>query len=659
MQEANLFAYLPLAAFFINVILGCYVLYRNHRSELNITYSLFVFALAIWALSDYLVLSSPTLNTALTWNSLGTVGSALMPAFLLRFILCFTKRRIPTGTSSEIPVHMLMYVPGIFFILVGMSTNLIVERMGESWMGYAPVPGPMYSVFSMYATLYVIVSLAISFDFLMKSRSKEDRVQTKLIVIAIIIPAVGGFLMQVLPPFLGLQTIQLTTTLTTVMGAIIAYAVVKHKLMSPIFFSIQRKLAVTFLSLFLIIFPAISIIGFSFAKEAIQTEVYSHLASVAQSRATYVEKFLDENKVDIELLSASDDIEGLLSMDASNLSRYNEALDHVNNLLNMTKNLHEEFYDLALLDTNGSSIAFTGMTGSDVEGEEVMSTLEREGFFSEDVRLYEPTGGPHMEIAFPVLDENGSVVGGVLAYVDLSILYDVLADRRGLGETGEVYLVNKSFIMVSPSRFYDESYDNQYILFKQVVDTENTREGFAMKDNLTGHVWHEKVQVFEGYRNVDVVGTHAYIAEMEWVLLAEMDNSEALAPVYSMQNKLILILTFLALGGIVFSFIVSRSISKPIKQLTHAAEKIGKGDLTTEIDVKSTDEVGVLAKTLTRMRGDLKASREKIEMHSQTLERRVAERTKELEARQGELDEKVERLRKSEAASLNIMEDLN
>ncbi|MEE9116673.1 MAG: ATP-binding protein, partial [Thermoplasmata archaeon] len=179
------------------------------------------------------------------------------------------------------------------------------------------------------------------------------------------------------------------------------------------------------------------------------------------------------------------------------------------------------------------------------------------------------------------------------------------------------------------------------------------------KSNRTGSVWHENVQVFPDYRNVDVIGTHAYIAEMEWALLAEIDESEALAPVYSMQNTLILILTCLALVGIGFSFVVSRSISKPIRQLTHAAEKIGKGDLTTEIDVESTDDVGVLAKTLTRMRGDLKASREEIEMHSQTLERRVAERTKELEARQNELDEKVERLRRSEAASLNIMEDLN
>lgn len=659
MHEPNLFALLPLAAFFVNAILGCYVLYRNHRSELNIIYSLFVSSLAIWALSDYLVLSAPTPNTALSWNSIGIVGSALMPAFLLRFILTYTKRQIHNREAAKAPVYMFMYVPAIFFSFIGLSTNLIVEGMEASWMGYAPVPGPMYAVFSMYATLFVIVSLAVSFDFLKKAKSKDERVQTRLVTVAVVIPAVGGFLTQVLPPFLGLQTIQLTTTLTTAMGAIIAYAVVKHKLMTPTFFSIQRKLAVMFLGLFLITGPAISITGFTIAKDAMQGEVYSHLESAAQSRATYVERFLAENKEDIELLSASDEIGDLLSLDASNLSRYYETLDRVNNLLNGTKNVHEEFYELTLLDTDGSSIAFTGMSGTDVDGEEVMRTLEMDGFFSEDIHPYEPTGGPCMDIALPVLDENGSIVGGVLADVNLSTLYDILEDRRGLGETGEVYLVNKSFIMVSPSRFYSESYNNQYILFKQVVDTENARECFAMKGNQTGGVWHENVRVFSGYRSVDVIGTHAYIAEMEWALLAEMDESEALAPVYSMQNTLILILTCLALAGIVFSFVVSRSISKPIRQLTDAAEMIGKGDLTTEIDVKSIDEVGVLAKTLTRMRGDLEASRAEIEMHSQTLERKVADRTEELEARRKELDEKVERLRKSEAASLNIMEDLN
>lgn len=659
MHDENLFAFLPLAAFFVNLILGCYVLYRNHRSELNIIYSLFLFTLAIWALSDYLVLSAPTPNTALSWNSIGIVGSALMPVFLLRFILTYTKRQIHIREATKAPVYMLMYVPAIFFSFVGLSTNLITERMEESWMGYAPVPGPMYAVFSMYATLYVIVSLAISIDFLIRTRSREERVQARLVVIAVAIPTVGGLLTQVLPPFFGLQTIQLTTTLTAAMGAIIAYAVVKHKLMTPTFFSIQKKLAVTFLGLILIISPVTSITGFAIAKDATQGEVYSLLESVALSRATDVEKFLDENKDDIELLTVLNPIADLLTMDRTNQSRYSDALNVANDLLNGTLSAQEEFLKITLLEMNGSAVATTGVFSDTAKGLEVMETLVELGFFSEDIHPDEDTGGPSMNIAFPVRDENGVTRGGILADVDLTLLYEILEDRRGLGESGKVYLVNRSMIMVSPSRFYDDLYNEEYIIYKQVVDTVNSRECFAEGRNESVNAGNLEMLVFQDYRGEDVVGTHAFIPEMEWALLAEMDESEALAPLYSMQSTLILILASLAFVGTVFSFMVSKSISRPIMQLTQAAEKIGKGDLTTKIDVKSVDEVGLLAQTLTQMQGDLKASRARIEEYSQTLEKRVAERTKELEARQNELDDKIERLRKSEAASLNIMEDLN
>ncbi len=50
---------------------------------------------------------------------------------------------------------------------------------------------------------------------------------------------------------------------------------------------------------------------------------------------------------------------------------------------------------------------------------------------------------------------------------------------------------------------------------------------------------------------------------------------------------------------------VSNYLSKPLRQLTDAALKIGKGQLETRIDIQTQDEVGILADAFNRMAADL------------------------------------------------------
>ncbi|MFQ5885254.1 MAG: ATP-binding protein, partial [Thermoplasmata archaeon] len=300
-----------------------------------------------------------------------------------------------------------------------------------------------------------------------------------------------------------------------------------------------------------------------------------------------------------------------------------------------------------------------GPSPLDIQTEEVMDILESQGRYIADIHPSVGFGEPCMDFAFPIFGDDGGVLGGIIADIGLTELYDILTDTTGLGETGEVYLVNRSGFMISPSRFYNDSYNEEHVIFQQKVDTENVRNCFENEAKGIEHDWHDKVNVYPGYRNVRVLGTHVYIPEMQWALLAEKDESEAFQPLYSLQTTMLLVLGFVAIVGIILSISISRSISRPIVQLKRATQRIGKGELNTRIDVKSTDEVEGLASAFSQMTEDLKVSRQEIENYSLTLEKQVAERTRELEARRKELRGKVERLKRSEAASLNIMEDLN
>jgi len=82
--------------------------------------------------------------------------------------------------------------------------------------------------------------------------------------------------------------------------------------------------------------------------------------------------------------------------------------------------------------------------------------------------------------------------------------------------------------------------------------------------------------------------------------------------------------------------------SLPIKKLTKTISDISAGNLNSKMDnkiIQSKDEIGELARDFDTMTAKLKKSREIIEKHSNELERKVKDRTKELELKEVELIE--------------------
>ncbi|MBT4384525.1 SpoIIE family protein phosphatase [Candidatus Peregrinibacteria bacterium] len=71
---------------------------------------------------------------------------------------------------------------------------------------------------------------------------------------------------------------------------------------------------------------------------------------------------------------------------------------------------------------------------------------------------------------------------------------------------------------------------------------------------------------------------------------------------------------FVALLGVILtvmvSFVLSSSITRPIKSLKAGALQIAGGDFNTRVEVKTKDEIGLLAQTFNKMAEDLAASTE-------------------------------------------------
>ena len=112
-------------------------------------------------------------------------------------------------------------------------------------------------------------------------------------------------------------------------------------------------------------------------------------------------------------------------------------------------------------------------------------------------------------------------------------------------------------------------------------------------------------------------------------------DTEKIREAVSNSTGIIILSTVIGLlAVIVVRHFIWKTISNPITELKDATAKIGKGELETEIQINSHDEIGALAQSFNDMTRKLKESRA-------SLEEEVRERTNELSAANAKLQKEI------------------
>jgi len=126
---------------------------------------------------------------------------------------------------------------------------------------------------------------------------------------------------------------------------------------------------------------------------------------------------------------------------------------------------------------------------------------------------------------------------------------------------------------------------------------------------------------------------HAHPAEQRILGVLDTDMSLARADVQLAESsrRMVVYTAFALLLIAAFSWIfVWRVVGVPIKTLEEGTERLAQGELGYQIDVRSRDEVGDLARSFNTMSVQLRDANAEIVSWAKTLEDRVAEKTQEL-----------------------------
>lgn len=110
-----------------------------------------------------------------------------------------------------------------------------------------------------------------------------------------------------------------------------------------------------------------------------------------------------------------------------------------------------------------------------------------------------------------------------------------------------------------------------------------------------------------------------------------------------LENLVLRILFIIALTveltGLALAIIVSRSIQKGLEEILHSAQAVAQGDLSSRARAFSKDEIGTLANDFNKMTAELERMTEVIQETNVNLERKVQQRTAELERKNKELEQ--------------------
>jgi signal transduction histidine kinase/CheY-like chemotaxis protein len=203
--------------------------------------------------------------------------------------------------------------------------------------------------------------------------------------------------------------------------------------------------------------------------------------------------------------------------------------------------------------------------------------------------------------------------GVIVGQVNLTFIWDIVSQIKA-GKQGQAYLVDESARLIAHP-------DISLVLRK----TDLSRLPQVQEAHAESSVEVDPGATAVDLKNRPVLSAHAPVAPLNWLVFVDVPRDEAYAPLYqSVKRSGIILLGALALA-LAAALLLTRKMVGPIRALHDSAARIGRGDLAQRISINTGDELEALGDQFNNMA-------ERLQDSYVTLERKVEERTRQLEA---------------------------
>ena len=230
-------------------------------------------------------------------------------------------------------------------------------------------------------------------------------------------------------------------------------------------------------------------------------------------------------------------------------------------------------------------------------------------------------GGAFMKITVPIERFVGEVIGVLQSEIDLTHVHEVLSAIQ-VGKTGHAYLVTRSGELIVHGDLSRVLKKRNLAHLKQV--------DVAIRSDSTPLV--PNALVTQNVQGITVFTSHILIPSLDWLVFTEQPIKEIYAALYASMLRTSAVL-LIGLGvALLATIFVSRRVVRPLETLRQGVERIRQGDLSARLQLKTGDEIEVLADEFNEMTAHLREAYTGLEL-------KVAERTQALTVANRKLEE--------------------
>jgi|GEM_PF-1329089 len=272
-------------------------------------------------------------------------------------------------------------------------------------------------------------------------------------------------------------------------------------------------------------------------------------------------------------------------------------------------NATEVFDGISIIDKNGKIIAFMpetpGVVGLDLSARGYFQQVMATGTQVVSDPYKAATGNNLVVVASPVRDQNGKIAGVLSGSINLKKerRFSTIIDSHSHNPGMVIQLIDKQGkIIYHPDRDLIMKNADHNLAVQALLRGESGAKDINIQNN----------RVFTGYSSSSKLG---------WGVLVEYPADKALYSAMRLRNLMIFFTVLICLLVFLVALIVSRAISKPLQMLVAGVQRVSEGDYHINLDIKSPNEIGVLADSFNSMVERIKVMTEDILNKQEDLEK--------------------------------------
>jgi len=230
------FAVIALTGSFLASSCGVVVLSRGFRSPKNHVFFLASFFIALFNLSQFLSLITPTAHRAEIYLRMGYISFTFVSVVLLHFVYLFTKKNSPRLGLGFYPA---LYASAFIISYLCVRTDLFFSGVRKTPFGFVHIYGGHYGWFALFAVGVFLSIIYLLIDARRNAKKVSEKKQYAWIFGGFLFAFIFAFIFQVILPALNMYYVTMLPTASLLLLASFTVAITRYGLLivTPSFLS--------------------------------------------------------------------------------------------------------------------------------------------------------------------------------------------------------------------------------------------------------------------------------------------------------------------------------------------------------------------------------------------------------------------------------------